>query len=168
LAKDNIKTFLEKIASDEALAKKLKAACAAILEKHLEYDVTYAQSLEAMSAAATEAGLPFTIEEYKDYEHDYSAPSEDEMASVANGVCACVMGGGGGGSDFSSWKSAVCACVFLGNSDIIKLNFTGWTNPPSPTGHHYCDGSGLWCARCYCDVGGGGRVNYDIWGNKIF
>jgi hypothetical protein len=170
MAKENVKVFLEKIASDEALAKKLEAANAAILEKHLEKDATYTQSIEAMSAVATEAGLPFTIEEYNDYEHDYGDLSDDEMASVVDGgkVCVCVAGGGGKSSTFSGWKAKTCVCVLIGGGDLYKLNFTGKTNPPGPTASHDCNGSGLWCARCFCSAAGGGRNNYDIWGNKIF
>lgn len=170
MAKENIKFFLEKVASDEALAKKLEAASAAILEKHLEKDATYAQSVKAMSAVATEAGLPFTVEEYNDYEYDYDTLSNDEMASVVGGSkpCVCVAGGGGKGQVFDGWKAKTCVCVLIGGSNLYKLNFTGKTYAPRPTAPQDCSGSGLWCARCFCSAGGGGRANYDIWGNKIF
>jgi len=33
---------------------------------------------------ANEAGLPFTIDKYNDYEHDYGAHSSDEMSCVCD------------------------------------------------------------------------------------
>ena len=139
MAKENVAKFYEKLAQDAALAEKLNALDKDFAEKNGASSDDAAMREKAAAAIviplAEEIGLPFTIEELKEYEEEQLKEmnlSEDELDQVAgghpgrhgqngggldasNGLNACAYLGVGFGKTKKNGKYAFC--IFLGGSD---------------------------------------------------
>ena len=92
MAKENVGKFYEKLAQDAALAEKLNALDKDFAEKNGTAADDAAMREKAVDAIiiplAKEAGLPFTLEELKEYEQEQMKNmtlSEDELDQVAGG-----------------------------------------------------------------------------------
>ena len=92
MAKENVAKFYEKLAEDAALAEKLNALDKDFAEKNDAPADDMAVREKAAEAIvlplAEEAGLPFTLEELKEYEQEQLKEmnlSEDELDQVAGG-----------------------------------------------------------------------------------
>ncbi len=130
---ENLKNFLEFIASNPELLEKAKQLKMDDSEKVKEITITFAK----------ENGFELT-------EADFEAPegelSESELSGLAGGgSCFCAAGGGGteGGND------GVCACVGYGQGDIVD----------NPTGESLKGYGGR--SRCVCILMGSGEVAED-------
>ena len=117
MAKENVGKFYEKLAQDAALAEKLNALDKDFAEKNGASADDAAMREKAVDAIiiplAKEVGLPFTLEELKEYEQDQMKNmtlSEDELDQVAGGHPGH-HGPSGGGSDGST---GINACAYLG------------------------------------------------------
>ena len=115
MAKENVGKFYEKLAQDAALAEKLNALDKDFAEKNGTSADGAAMREKAVEAIviplAEEVGLPFTLEELKEYEQEQAKNmtlSEDELDQVAGGR---VRGDGGGDGESSK---PVAYCAFLG------------------------------------------------------
>jgi hypothetical protein len=142
VAKENVAKFYEKLAQDEVLVEKLNALDKDFAEKNEapadDTDIAFREKAAAaiVLPLAKEVGLPFTIEELKEYEQDQLKKmnlSEDELDQVAGGgrpgyknnrskpssggrtgLNACAYVGVGFGTSRKNGKFA--ACVFIGGS----------------------------------------------------
>ena len=92
MAKENVGKFYEKLTQDAALAEKLNAMDKDFAEKNGASTDDAAMREKAAEAIvlplAKEAGLPFTLEELKEYEQEQLKEmtlSEDELEQVAGG-----------------------------------------------------------------------------------
>ena len=92
MAKENVGKFYEKLAQDAALAEKLNALDKDFAEKNGASTDDAAMREKAAEAIvlplAKEVGLPFTLEELKEYEQEQMKNmtlSEDELDQVAGG-----------------------------------------------------------------------------------
>ena len=117
MAKENVAKFYEKLAQDAALAERLSALDKAFAEKNGASADDMALREKAVEAIiipmAEEVGLPFTLEELKEYEQEQLKEmnlSEDELDQVAGGHPGH-HGPSGGGSDGSN---GINACAYLG------------------------------------------------------
>ena len=117
MAKENVGKFYDKLAQDAALAEKLNALDKDFAEKNVTSSNDAAMREKAAEAIvlplAEEVGLPFTLEELKEYEQDQMKNmtlSEDELDQVAGGHPGH-HGPSGGGSDGSN---GINACAYLG------------------------------------------------------
>ena len=117
MAKENVAKFYEKLAEDAALAEKLNALDKDFAEKNGASSDDAAMREKAVAAIviplAEEVGLPFTLEELKEYEQEQLKEmnlSEDELDQVAGGHPGH-HGPSGGGSDGST---GINACAYLG------------------------------------------------------
>ena len=115
MAKENVGKFYEKLAQDAALAEKLNALDKDFAEKNGTSSDDAAMREKAVDAIiiplAKEVGLPFTLEELKEYEQDQvknMTLSEDELDQVAGGAIKQ-----SGGADGEKSKPVAC-CAFLG------------------------------------------------------
>ena len=95
MAKENVGKFYEKLAQDAALAEKLNAMDKDFAEKNgTSVDDAAMREKAAEDIVlplAEEVGLPFTLEELKEYEQEQvknMTLSEDELEQVAGGRCA--------------------------------------------------------------------------------
>ena len=116
MAKENVAKFYEKLAEDAALAEKLNAMDKDFAEKNGASADDAAMREKAVAAIviplAKEVGLPFTLEELKEYEQDRLKEmnlSEDELEQVAGGRKKRPKFGDGGGR-----TGAGAYCAFLG------------------------------------------------------
>ena len=114
MAKANVGKFYEKLAQDAALAEKLNALDKDFAEKNEGSADDAAMREKAVEAViiplAKEAGLPFTLEELKEYEQDQMKNmtlSEDELDQVAGGS-------GGKHSKGLEPRGGLNACAYLG------------------------------------------------------
>ncbi|WP_027407233.1 Nif11 family protein [Anaerovibrio sp. RM50] len=117
MAKENVGKFYEKLAQDAALAEKLNALDKDFAEKNEGSADDAAMREKAVEAIvlplAKEVGLPFTLEELKEYEQEQLKEmnlSEDELDQVAGGHPGR-HGQNGGGLDSSNGLNA---CAYLG------------------------------------------------------
>ena len=92
MAKENVGKFYEKLTQDAALAEKLNALDKDFAEKNGTSADDAAMREKAVEAIiiplAKEVGLPFTLEELKEYEQEQMKNmtlSEDELDQVAGG-----------------------------------------------------------------------------------
>ena len=92
MAKENVAKFYEKLAQDAALAEKLNEMDKDFAEKNGTSADDAAMREKAVAAIviplAKEVGLPFTLEELKEYEQEQLKEmnlSEDELEQVAGG-----------------------------------------------------------------------------------
>ena len=133
MAKENVGKFYEKLAQDAALAEKLNALDKDFAEKNGASADDAAMREKAVEAVivplAKEVGLPFTLEELKEYEQEQLKEmnlSEDELDQVAgggrrpsrppgDGINACAYLGVGFGRTRKNGK--VAFCLILGGSD---------------------------------------------------
>ena len=135
MAKENVGKFYEKLAQDAALAEKLNALDKDFAEKNGASADDAAMREKAVDAIiiplAKEVGLPFTLEELKEYEQEQLKEmnlSEDELDQVAGGrnttkyrkgesggLNACAFLGVGFGKTKKNGKYAFC--ILLGGSD---------------------------------------------------
>ena len=132
MAKENVAKFYEKLAEDAALAEKLNALDKDFAEKNGASSDDAAMREKAAEAIilplAQEVGLPFTLDELKEYEQEQLKGlnlSEDELEQVAggvpkntnsrNGVNACAYIGVGFGRTKKDGKTAFC--LLLGGSN---------------------------------------------------
>ena len=136
MAKENVGKFYDKLAQDAALAEKLNALDKDFAEKNGASSDDAAMREKAVDAIiiplAKEVGLPFTLEELKEYEQDQvknMTLSEDELDQVAGGsggkrskgleprggLNACAYLGVGFGKTKKNGKYAFC--IILGGSD---------------------------------------------------
>ena len=137
MAKENVGKFYDKLAQDAALAEKLNALDKDFAEKNGASADDAAMREKAVEAIiiplAKEVGLPFTLEELKEYEQEQVKEmnlSEDELDQVAGGrrteestkvksgpggINACAFLGVGFGKTEKNGKIAVC--ILLGGSD---------------------------------------------------
>jgi predicted ribosomally synthesized peptide with nif11-like leader len=136
MAKENVGKFYEKLAQDAALAEKLNALDKDFAEKNEGSADDAAMREKAVEAIiiplAKEAGLPFTLEELKEYEQEQLKEmnlSEDELEQVAGGrrkyhgpaennskggaLCAFL----GVGFGKTERKGTTAYCFILGGSD---------------------------------------------------
>ena len=116
MAKENVAKFYEKLAEDAALAEKLNALDKDFAEKNDAPADDMAVREKAAEAIvlplAEEAGLPFTLEELKEYEQEQLKEmnlSEDELDQVAGGKRHNAKFGTGGDR-----TGAGAYCAFLG------------------------------------------------------
>ncbi len=114
MAKENVGKFYEKLAQDAALAEKLNALDKDFAEKNEGSADDAAMREKAVVAIvlplAKEVGLPFTLEELKEYEQEQLKEmnlSEDELDQVAGGRKTKFMGS-------SRKKDGSAYCAFLG------------------------------------------------------
>ena len=127
MAKANVGKFYEKLAQDAALAEKLTALDKNFAEKNGTSADDAAMREKAVEAViiplAKEEGLPFTLEELKEYEQEQLKEmnlSEDELDQVAGGrkgggINACAFLGFGLGKTTKKGNTAVC--FIIGGSD---------------------------------------------------
>ena len=132
MAKANAGKFYEKLAKDAALAEKLNEMDKDFAEKNGTSAEDAAMREKAAEAIilplAQEVGLPFTLDELKEYEQEQLKGlnlSEDELEQVAggvpkntnsrNGVNACAYIGVGFGRTKKDGKTAFC--LLLGGSN---------------------------------------------------
>ncbi|WP_027397968.1 Nif11 family protein [Anaerovibrio lipolyticus] len=136
MAKENVGKFYDKLAQDAALAKKLNALDKEFAEKNGASSDDAAMREKAAEAIiiplAKEVGLPFTLEELKEYEQEQLKEmnlSEDELDQVAGGsggkpskrleprggLNACAYVGVGFGQTRKNGKYAIC--FIIGGSD---------------------------------------------------
>jgi hypothetical protein len=135
MAKENVGKFYDKLAQDAALAAKLNEMDKDFAEKNGASSDDAAMREKAVAAVviplAQEVGLPFTLEELKEYEQEQLKEmnlSEDELDQVAggsktkvyrkgtsSGLNACAYLGVGLGQTRKNGKYAVC--FFIGGSD---------------------------------------------------
>ena len=132
MAKANVGKFYEKLAKDAALAEKLNALDKDFAEKNEGSADDIAMREKAAEAIilplAQEIGLPFTLDELKEYEQEQLKElnlSEDELEQVAggvpkntnsrNGVNACAYIGVGFGRTKKDGK--VAFCILFGGSN---------------------------------------------------
>ena len=116
MAKANVGKFYDKLAQDAALAEKLNALDKDFAEKNEGSADDIAMREKAVEAIviplAEEVGLPFTLEELKEYEQEQMKEmnlSEDELEQVAGGRKKRPKFGDGGGR-----TGAGAYCAFLG------------------------------------------------------
>ena len=116
MAKANAGKFYEKLAKDAALAEKLNEMDKDFAEKNGTSADDAAMREKAVEAIiiplAKEVGLPFTLEELKEYEQEQLKEmnlSEDELDQVAGGRKKWPKDGDGGGR-----TGAGAYCAFLG------------------------------------------------------
>ena len=138
MAKANVGKFYEKLAQDAALAEKLNALDKDFAEKNGASTDDAAMREKAVDAIivplAKEVGLPFTLEELKEYEQDQMKNmtlSEDELDQVAGGrgkprpedkgkpsyKAACAIVGVGIGVVKDKKRKNTAACFLLGFSN---------------------------------------------------
>ena len=139
MAKENVGKFYDKLAQDAALAEKLNALDKKFADTNEGSADDIAMREKAAEAIiipmAQEVGLPFTLDELKEYEQEQLKEmnlSEDELDQVAgghsgghgqngggldgfNGINACAYLGVGFGKTKKNGKYAFC--IFLGGSD---------------------------------------------------
>ena len=132
MAKENVGKFYDKLQEDVALAEKLNALDKDFAEKNEGSADDIAMREKAAEAIilplAQEVGLPFTLDELKEYEQEQLKGlnlSEDELEQVAggvpkntnsrNGVNACAYIGVGFGRTKKDGKTAFC--LLLGGSN---------------------------------------------------
>ena len=136
MAKENVGKFYEKLAQDAALAEKLNALDKDFAEKNGPSTDDAAMREKAVEAIiiplAKEVGLPFTLEELKEYEQEQLKEmnlSEDELDQVAGGKrkyhgpaannskggALCAFLGVGFGK--TERKGTTAYCFLLGGSD---------------------------------------------------
>ena len=136
MAKENVGKFYEKLAQDAALAEKLNALDKDFAEKNegSADDIAFREKAVAaiVIPLAKEVGLPFTLEELKEYEQEQLKEmnlSEDELEQVAGGrrkyhgpaennskggaLCAFL----GVGFGKTERKGNTAYCFILGGSD---------------------------------------------------
>ena len=125
---NNVKLFLGKIHSDEALYTKL-------VETSKNY--TGEKTDEAIwdsviGPLAEETGFDITLDDYKAYVDDVKASSElsdDELEQVAGGISFCfILGFGskpetGNGSRVTGQEDGLGACAYVG------IGFGAWGSP---------------------------------------
>ena len=138
MAKENVGKFYDKLAQDAALAAKLNEMDKNFAEKNGTSADDAAMREKAVEAViiplAKEAGLPFTLEELKEYEQDQMKNmtlSEDELDQVAGGrgkprpedkgkpsyKAACAIVGVGIGVVKDKKRKNTAACFLLGFSN---------------------------------------------------
>jgi predicted ribosomally synthesized peptide with nif11-like leader len=101
---ENLKNFLELIASNKELEKKALATNELGEEK----------GKAAMLALAKENGIELTLADLEKKEESGEL-SDDELDAVAGGgFCTCVVAGGGGGTDANDGQIYGCACTSYG------------------------------------------------------
>ncbi len=91
---NNVKLFLEKIYSDDALRARIKDETNAYTGEKTDEAVWDS----IMAPIAKETGYDITLEDYKAYVNEIKASeelSEDEMQAVAGGISACFFVGFG-------------------------------------------------------------------------
>ena len=136
MAKANVGKFYDKLAQDAALAEKLNAMDKDFAEKNGASADDAAMREKAVEAIiiplAKEVGLPFTLEELKEYEQEQMKEmnlSEDELDQVAGGKrkyhgpaannskggALCAFLGVGFGK--TERKGTTAYCFLLGGSD---------------------------------------------------
>ena len=138
MAKANAAKFYEKLAKDAALAAKLNEMDKNFAEKNgtSADDIAFREKAVAaiVIPLAEEVGLPFTLEELKEYEQDQMnnmTLSEDELDQVAGGKepkgrgengkpsykAACAIVGVGIGVVKDKKRKNTAACFLLGFSN---------------------------------------------------
>jgi hypothetical protein len=138
MAKENVGKFYDKLAQDAALAAKLNEMDKNFAEKNGTSADDAAMREKAVEAIiiplAKEVGLPFTLEELKEYEQDQMKNmtlSEDELDQVAGGrgkprpedkgkpsyKAACAIVGVGIGVVKDKKRKNTAACFLLGFSN---------------------------------------------------
>ncbi|ORU00105.1 hypothetical protein D081_1199 [Anaerovibrio sp. JC8] len=148
MAKENVGKFYAKLAQDAALAEKLNALDKDFADTNegSADDIAFREkAAEAIVLPlAKEAGLPFTLEELKEYEQEQlknMTLSEDELDQVAGGdwyqydynkrnrkgkkggtAAACAFIGVGVGKVKSGKKTAFCIFVGISNGPIADSN----------------------------------------------
>ena len=121
MAKENVGKFYEKLAQDAALAEKLNALDKKFADTNegSADDIAFREKAVAaiVIPLAEEVGLPFTLEELKEYEQEQMnnmTLSEDELDQVAGGAAKI-----GPGDGPSMGGNGMLACVGFG---IAKKN----------------------------------------------
>ena len=138
MAKANVGKFYEKLAQDAALAEKLNALDKKFADTNegSADDIAFREKAVAaiVIPLAEEVGLPFTLEELKEYEQDQMnnmTLSEDELDQVAGGKepkgrgengkpsykAACAIVGVGIGVVKDRKRKNTAACFLLGFSN---------------------------------------------------
>ena len=136
MAKENVGKFYEKLAQDAALAEKLNALDKKFADTNegSADDIAFREKAVAaiVIPLAEEVGLPFTLEELKEYEQEQLKEmnlSEDELDQVAGGKrkyhgpaannskggALCAFLGVGFGK--TERKGTTAYCFLLGGSD---------------------------------------------------
>jgi len=144
MAKENVAKFFEKLGQDAALAEKLSALDKAFAEKNDAQADDAAMREQAAEAVvlplAGEVGLPFTLEELKEYELEQLKGmnlSGDELDQVAGGkvsvlgtrrtksqgLNACsFIGLGAGLTKKKNGKTAFCILIGGSNGPVVGSN----------------------------------------------
>ena len=135
MAKENVGKFYAKLQEDAALAEKLNALDKKFADTNegSADDIAFREkAVEAIVIPlAEEVGLPFTLEELKEYEQDQMKTmtlSEDELDQVAGGKyklrnnpprckAACAIVGVGIGVVKDKKRKNTAACILLGFSN---------------------------------------------------
>jgi predicted ribosomally synthesized peptide with nif11-like leader len=113
MSKENVKLFYEALPENRSLQEKFKKANEKYAGQKIDKEAINLILQNELLPIAKEAGFDFTLDEFKEYaqENNQSAAgrlSDDELAAVAGGVGACVVGGGSEGG---------CSCVICGYGD---------------------------------------------------
>ena len=129
MAKENVGKFYEKLAQDVALAEKLNALDKDFAEKNGASTDDAAMREKAAAAIvlplAEEIGLPFTIEELKEYEEEQLREmtlSDDELDQVAGGK----RKGGSHGGGKTTKPGAYCAFLGVGFGKTTRKGNTAY------------------------------------------
>ncbi|WP_027397989.1 Nif11 family protein [Anaerovibrio lipolyticus] len=130
MAKENVGKFYDKLAQDAALAEKLNALDKEFAKKNgasADDAVMREKAVDAIIIPlAKEVGLPFTLEELKEYEQDQMKNmtlSEDELDQVAGGQRKDRKFGDGGGR---SGGGAYCAFLGVGMGKTKRKGNTAY------------------------------------------
>ncbi|WP_027397934.1 Nif11-like leader peptide family natural product precursor [Anaerovibrio lipolyticus] len=129
MAKENVGKFYDKLAQDAALAEKLNALDKKFADTNegSADDIAFREKAVAaiVIPLAKEVGLPFTLEELKEYEQEQLKEmnlSEDELDQVAGGR----FKGAGGGNGESSKSGAYCAFLGVGFGKTTRKGNTAY------------------------------------------
>jgi predicted ribosomally synthesized peptide with nif11-like leader len=115
MSKENVKLFYEALPENRSLQEKFKKANEKYAGQKIDKEAINLILQNELLPIAKEAGFDFTLDEFKEYaqENNQSAAgrlSDDELAAVAGGTGACVVGGGGEGG---------CLCAFYGQGSTL-------------------------------------------------
>lgn len=116
MAAENARMFEDLLKSDDTLQSKFRSATESYegspKDEHALFDTVIAP-------LAQEAGLPFTLEELKEYAASGRELNDEELAAVAGGGSYCYIIGGGEGDGTwacTTWDNGAGACDYVGIS----------------------------------------------------
>lgn len=112
MAKENVGKFQELLRSDEELQAKFRAAAEAFEGDKTDEAASFAAVVVPL---AEEAGLPFTLEEARQFMLLGRELNDAELEAVAGGSTCYIVGGGGKpDADINDGGGSGGACAYVG------------------------------------------------------